>query len=55
VQLLESVAVIVIGKLPLCVGVPDSVAPEKFIPFGSAPDKLNVVEPIPPLCVNVWL
>ncbi len=50
---LESVAVIVIGKLPVCVGVPESIAPEKLNPVGSVPVKANVVVPMPPVCVNV--
>lgn len=52
---MESVAVTVIGKLPRWVGVPESVAPEKFSPVGSVPVNANVVVPMPPLCVNDWL
>lgn len=53
VQPLASVAVTVTGKLPVCVGVPESVAPENVNPVGSVPVKENVVVPIPPVCVNV--
>ena len=52
---MESVAVTVMGKLPGCVGVPESTPPENVRPFGNVPVKLNVVVPIPPVCVNVWL
>lgn len=41
--------------MPVCVGVPESVAPESVIPLGSVPVKLNVVVPLPPVCVKVWL
>ncbi len=52
-QPFESVTVTVIGKLPVSVGVPESVSIEKLIPFGSAPVSENVTEPMPPVCVNV--
>ena len=52
---MESVAVTVIGKLPVCVGVPERVPLEKFMPLGNEPVKLNVAAPIPSVCVNVWL
>src|SRR3954451_19451155 len=56
-QPFESVALTVIGKLPVCVGVPDrtpllaSVRPVGNVPLASE----DVVVPMPPLCVNVWL
>ena len=49
----ESVAVTVIGKLPVSVGVPESVSTEKLIPFGSVPVSPNVTAPMPPVWVNV--
>lgn len=52
---MESVAVIVIGKLPVCVGVPESVAPESVRPDGSAPVTVKLMIPMPPLCVKVWV
>ena len=49
-QPFESVALIVIGKVPDCVGVPDKTPlDESVIPAGSALDVLNVVVPIPPV------
>ncbi len=50
---MASVAVTVIGKLPVCVGVPESVAPDNVSPVGSVPVSANVVVPTPPVCVNV--
>lgn len=52
---MASVAVTVMGKLPDWVGVPESVAPENVNPVGSVPVNANVVVPMPPVCVNVWL
>ena len=54
VQLLESVAVTVIGKEPVSVGVPERVSTKKLIPFGSVPVWPNVTEPTAPVCVN-WI
>src|SRR5262245_46604617 len=53
-QPFASVAVTVIGKLPVCVGVPDSVAVPVLtvIPVGSVPVSAHVMAPLPPLCVN---
>src|SRR5205085_2608404 len=53
VQPLESVAVTVMGKLPVWVGVPDRTPPENVIPVGSVPVFVNVIAPTPPVCVNV--
>ena len=50
---LASVAVTVIGKLPVLVGVPISVAPEKVIPAGKEPLSLNVTGDVPPDSVKV--
>ena len=50
VQPLASVAVTVIGKLPVCVGVPESVAPVKVKPDGNAPVTLKLTAPMPPEC-----
>src|SRR5258708_37772978 len=53
----ESVALTVIEKVPVCVGVPESVplaASES--PAGSEPlASENVVAPTPPLWVKLWL
>ncbi len=46
---------IVIGKLPDSVGVPESVGSLKVIPLGNAPVKENVYGEIPPLAENVSL
>ena len=51
-----SVAVTVIGKLPVCVGVPASTpAEESVMPFGRALVVLKVVVPVPPDCEKLWL
>ena len=51
-----SVAVIVIGNVPVWVGVPLSTpAVEKVNPVGNVLAVLNVVVPIPPDWVKVWL
>ena len=43
VQPFESVTVTTIGKLPLCVGVPESTpADDSVTPAGSEPDAVNV-------------
>jgi len=53
---LLSVALTVTGKVPVCVGVPDSVPFAASVkPAGKALAVLKVVVPLPPLCVNVWL
>jgi hypothetical protein len=54
---MESVAVMVIRKLPIWVGVPDKMCEVllKFIPVGSVPLRLKVVVPTPPLCEKVVL
>ena len=54
-QPFASVAVMEMGKLPVCVGVPESVAPVNVMPVGSLPDWPKVTVPIPPVCENVWL
>jgi hypothetical protein len=48
-QPLESVAVIVMLNMPVCVGLPDSTPLVKVIPVGSVPDSLNVTVPIAPV------
>ncbi len=57
VQPFASVALTVIGKEPVCVGVPESVPFAASVrPAGSVPEaRLNVTAPMPPVCVNVWL
>jgi len=55
VQPFLSVAVTDIGKLPVCVGVPDNVPFEKVIPVGSVPLSVNVIVPRPPLWPKVPL
>ena len=57
VQPFESVARTVIGKDPVCVGVPDRVPLlARVSPVGSVPVKrAKVVVPMPPLCVKFWL
>src|SRR5947209_8152014 len=56
-QPLESVALTVIGKLPVCVGVPERTPLEASVnPAGSVPPASEkVVVPTPPTCVKVWL
>src|ERR1700741_433830 len=50
-----SVAVTAMLKLPVCVGVPDSVAvpASKLRPGGSVPVSDQVIVPVPPVCVYV--
>jgi hypothetical protein len=56
VQPLESVATTVIGKVPLCVGVPESVpSAASVMPVGSVLEVVNVTVPMPPLSVYCWL
>ena len=51
-----SVAVTVIGKLPVCVGVPARTpAVESVMPAGSVLAVVKFVVPMPPDCVNVAL
>lgn len=52
-----SVALTVIGKVPNCNGVPLSVPSLASVsPNGNVPLlRLNVVVPMPPVCVNCWL
>src|SRR5258708_3088753 len=40
------------GKLPACVGVPDSVLLANASPAGRAPVKENAYEPVPPVAAN---
>ena len=56
-QPLPSVAVTVIGKEPFCVGVPERTPVEvlSVIPAGRAPLSDQVIVPMPPDCVKVWL
>src|SRR5438270_6222600 len=56
-QPFESVALTVIGKLPVCVGVPERTPFDASVkPAGNVPPASeNVVVPTPPLCVKVWL
>ena len=53
VQVLASVAVIVMGKLPIWVGVPERTPVVGFsvIPVGSAPVTDHAMVPIPPVWV----
>ena len=57
VQPLPSVTFIVIGKLPVCVGVPlNTPAVDKVNPVGSVPEFIVKVDPpMAPACVKVWL
>src|SRR5258708_40042088 len=57
VQPLVSVALTVIGKLPICVVVPERtpVALLRVMPLGSAPVSLQAAVPRIPVAVNVWL
>jgi hypothetical protein len=56
VQPLASVAVTVIGKLPVCVGVPESVPLVVSVrPAGSVLAVVNVGVPMAPDWVKVWL
>ncbi len=56
-QPLVSVALTVIGKLPICVVVPERtpVALLRVMPLGSAPVSLQAAVPRIPVAVNVWL
>ena len=49
----ESVAVTVIGNLPVWVGVPLRTPAKKVMPVGNAPLSENAVVPTPPVSVNV--
>jgi hypothetical protein len=50
VQPFASVAVTVIGKEPVFVGVPDNRPPgERVKPAGNVPVSLNVMAPTPPV------
>src|SRR5260221_958477 len=52
VQPLESVATTVIGNVPVCVGVPESVpSAASVMPGGNVLQGWNVTAPMPPLCV----
>ena len=56
VQPFASVALTVIGKVPLCVGVPERTPTEDSdMPVGSALAVVNVTVPLPPVCPKVWL
>ena len=51
-----SVAVTVIGKLPVCVGVPARTpAIESVMPVGSVLAVVKFVVPMPPDCEKLWL
>ena len=50
-----SAAVIVIGKLPACVGVPESVLPENDKPAGKPPDSEKAYDELPPEAANDWV
>jgi hypothetical protein len=55
-QPLPSVTVTVIGKLPVCVGVPLSVPfVDSVIPVGSVLVVVYIFVPSPPLDVKLWL
>ncbi len=47
----------VIGKVPVCIGVPERTpALERLSPDGSVPlASVKVAVPMAPLCVKVWL
>ena len=57
VQPFASVTLTVIGNVPVCVGVPESVPFVASVrPAGSVlAVSVNVAAPIAPLCVKVWL
>src|SRR5258708_33035923 len=57
VQPLVSVALTVIGKLPICVVVPERtpVALLRVMPLGSAPVSLQAAVPRIPVAVNGWV
>ena len=50
-----SVAVTVIGKPPVCVGVPERTPAAKLIPVGRVPVRLKTTGATPPVCVKVTL
>lgn len=53
---LASVAFTMIGKGPVCNGVPaNTPAVDKVIPLGNGLAEVNVTAPIPPADVKVWL
>ena len=52
---LTSIAVMVIGKLPGCVGMPESVALLSVNPLGKVPVTENVYGALAPLAVKVSL
>jgi len=53
---LASVAVTVIGNVPICVGVPPSTpAADSVKPVGKVLAVVNVYEGVPPPAVKVWL
>ncbi len=55
-QPFASVAVTVIGNVPWCVGVPESVPSAASVrPVGSGDAVVYVIAPVPPADVNVWL
>src|SRR5437763_1252180 len=56
-QPLASMALTVIGKLPVCVGVPERTPFDASVnPAGSVPPASEkVVVPMAPTCVKVWL
>ena len=50
----ESVALTMIGNVPVWVAVPDKSPPvERLIPVGNVPVSVNVIVPTPPVWVNV--
>ena len=49
---LESVAVTVIGKLPVCAGVPLRTPATKVMPVGKVPVSEKVIAPTPPVCAK---
>ncbi len=52
----ESVTVTVIGKVPVCVGVPESTpVVDRLRPVGSVLKVVKFAVPMAPLSVNVWL
>ena len=57
VQPFASVAVTVIGKLPVVLVVPESTPVDvpSVMPGGSAPVSVQPIVPLPPDCVNAWL
>ena len=51
-QLFASTIPIVIGNVPVCVGVPERVFPEKVIPVGRVPVSDHTTGSVPLVCVN---